>query len=118
MFKYFKVLLALIVCVTFAVSKIEPQAIVDSFPSPSTEPRGLAWDGEYLWCVDAGIDSVYKLDPSNGMIVSSFPFSIDLSYGGITWDDDTTIWIANGSNVYKVDPTTGQSLSYFHCVYG
>ncbi|KPJ66312.1 hypothetical protein AMJ44_08535, partial [candidate division WOR-1 bacterium DG_54_3] len=56
-------LLFCLVCLTFAQSA-EAQGIVDSFPSPASEPRGLAWDGEYLWCADAGTDSVYKLDTS------------------------------------------------------
>ena len=97
---------------------IKGQQIFNSFPSPGDTSRGLAWDGEYLWCADAGTDSVYKLNPSNGTIVSSFPFPIGSSYGGITWSDDNNMWIGNGSNVYKVNPSTGQSLSYFHCVYG
>ena len=114
MLRYLKVVLTLIVCVTFAVSA-ESQAIVDSFPSPGNEPRGLAWDGEYLWCADAEAGFVYKLDPSNGTIVSSFPFAIGSNYGGITWSDDNNMWIGNGSYVYKVDPITGQQLYSFHC---
>jgi len=112
--RYFKFIIALIICVTLAVSA-KPQTIIDSFPSPGNESRGLAWDDEYLWCADAGTDSVYKLNPSNGTIVSSFPFSIGLDYGGITWSDDNNIWIGNGSYVYKVDPNTGQELYSFHC---
>jgi len=112
-----KYLISILSFLVASAYSIEGQQITDSFPSPGDEPRGLAWDGEYLWCADAGTDSVYKLDPSDGTIVYSFSFSIGSSYGGITWDDGN-IWIANGGNVYEVNPSTGQSLSYFHCVYG
>lgn len=112
-----KVLISGLSILLVAVVSADPQTIVDSFPAPGSESRGLAWDGEYLWCADAGVDSVYKLDPLNGNILSSFPFSMDSSYGGITWSDDDNMWIANGSYVYKVDPNTGQSLFNFHCVY-
>ena len=112
--RYLVSLLFCLVCLSFTRST-EAQGIIDSFPSPGSEPRGLAWDGEYLWCADAGTDSVYKLDISDGNVMSSFPFSIESSYGGITWSDDNNIWIANGDYVYKVDPATGDTVSSFHC---
>jgi DNA-binding beta-propeller fold protein YncE len=93
----------------------EAQLIINSFPSPGSEPRGLSWDGEYLWCGDAGTDSVYKLDISNGNIISSFPFPIGFSYGGITWSGDSSIWIADGSYIYEVNPANGGTISSFSC---
>jgi len=107
-------LLFCLVCLTFAQSA-EAQGIVDSFPSPASEPRGLAWDGEYLWCADAGTDSVYKLDTSDGSVISSFPFSIEPDYGGITWSDDDNIWIANVSLISKVNPANGEVIYSFSC---
>lgn len=91
------------------------QTLVDSFPSPGGDPRGLAWDGEYLWCADAQEDSVYRLDPSTGQVVSVFPFLIQDSYGGITWSNDSNAWVADGSFVYKVDPSTGEVIFSFSC---
>lgn len=112
--RYFVPLLVWLMCLT-ATRAAQAQGIVDSFPSPGSEPRGLAWDGEYLWCADAGTDSVYKLDISNGTVISSFPFSVGATYGGITWSDDNNMWIANGSLIYKVNPADGEVISSFSC---
>ena len=93
------------------------ETLVDSFPCPGSEPRGLAWDGEYLWCADAGTDSVYKLDGSTGSIISriSSPVGIEDEYGGIAWSNDGHVWLANGQYVYKLDSATGEVLSSFSC---
>jgi len=94
---------------------VKGQQILNSFPSPGNGSRGLAWDGEYLWCADASTDSVYKLNPSSGAVISSFPFSIASGYGGLTWGKDSTIWIANGYWMSQVNPSTGNTISQFHC---
>jgi streptogramin lyase len=101
-----------LVCFTFTPST-QALEIIGSFPSPGSEPRGLTWDGEYIWCAD--IDSVYKLNPSNGNVISSFPFSLESDYGGITWGEAGNVWIANGSKIFEVDPVSGDTISYFGC---
>ena len=107
-------ILGWIVFATLAVT-VNGQTIVDSFASPGSEPRGLAWDGEYLWCSDARTDVVYKLDTFSGDIVSEFPFNIYEDYGGITWGTDSTIWIANGSYIYEINASTGKTVHSFSC---
>jgi DNA-binding beta-propeller fold protein YncE len=93
------------------------ETLVDSFPSPADEPRGLAWDGEYLWCADAETDSFYKLDSSTGTIIGGIlsPLAINPEYGGIACSNDGNIWFANGQYVYKLDSATGAVLSSFSC---
>ena len=111
----YSILLAFLsTCLTFA-EPARALEVIDSFPAPASESRGLAWDGEYLWCADPGTDSVYKLDPTGGAVVSSFPFSIESDYGGITWSADTTLWIANGSRISEVNPANGNFISTFSC---
>jgi DNA-binding beta-propeller fold protein YncE len=110
----FILFLFFLVYLTFAGSTLA-QEVIDSWPSPGSEPRGLAWDGEYLWCADAGTDSVYKLDISDGTVISSFWLPINPEYGGITWGSDTTIWIADGSMIYEVNPANGAVISSFSC---
>jgi len=93
------------------------EMLVDSFPSPGGEPRGLAWDGAHLWCADAQTDSLYGLEVSTGVVISRFTslYAIQEEYGGITWGDDSTIWLANGSRVYQFNPVTGGIVSSFSC---
>ena len=94
------------------------QEILRQFNAPGPEARGLAWDGQYLWCADSYNGKVYQLDPNDGSIISSFNFSIDYSYGGLAWSPDNTIWITSysgGSTFYKVNPATGAVISSFHC---
>lgn len=91
------------------------QTILNSFPSPGPEPRGLAWDGSFLWCAEYSSGKIYKLNPSSGVKVDSVSFPLQSSFGGITWGSDDQIWVANGSYVYEIDPSSGDTLSSFHC---
>lgn len=94
---------------------VNSQTIVNSFPAPGPEPRGLAWDGSFLWCAEYSSGQVLKLDPVTGAKVDSFSFPFQSNFGGITWGSADQIWVANGSYVYEIDPATGNTLSSFHC---
>lgn len=96
-------------------ASIQSQTIVHSFPAPGPEPRGLAWDGSFLWCAEYSAGRVFKLDPVTGAKVDSFSFSMLSDFGGITWGSSGQIWLANGSRVYELDPASGDTLSYFSC---
>jgi streptogramin lyase len=91
------------------------QTILNSFPSPGPEPRGLAWDGSFLWCVDYYYGKVFKLDPSTGAKVDSFSFPLESNFGGVTWGSDDQIWVANGGLIYEIDPASAETLSSFSC---
>ena len=91
------------------------QTILNSFPSPGIEPRGLAWDGSFLWCAEYSAQMIFKLEPSTGTKVDSVSFPLYGDFGGITWGSHDQIWVANGSYVYEINPATGETLSYFHC---
>lgn len=91
------------------------QTILNSFPSPGPEPRGLAWDGSFLWCAEYSSEKIFKLDPLTGAKVDSFSFPLLSDFGGITWGSDDQIWVANGSYVYEIAPASGDTLSSFHC---
>jgi DNA-binding beta-propeller fold protein YncE len=112
--RYFILFLLLLIC-SICTRFIWAQTTINSFPSPAGEPRGLAWDGEYLWCADAGTDSVYKLDKSDGSVISSIPFSIGSDYGGLTWGAESNMWIANGPIISELNPANGDVISSFSC---
>ena len=97
----------------------QSQQIVSELSAPGPEARGLAWDGDYLWCADASTDKIYKLDPQDGSVVSSINFALDINFGGITWSPDGYLWVSdfrsNQSYYYKIDPVTAAIRTSFHC---
>lgn len=76
--------------------------IVKSFPSPTTGPRGLEYDGTYLYVAQAknelssDPDLIYKIDPSTGNTVEIYNWTLSEFPTGIAWD---------GSNFYVSDDT-------------
>ena len=38
-----------------------PGSVIKSIPSPGSGPGGLAWDGNYLWCLDITDAKIYQL---------------------------------------------------------
>ena len=94
------------------------QSIVKVFDTPGPEPRGLAWDGTYLWCADAQEDSIFKIDPVSGQVVHTLSFSRNFDFsrgGGITWSGDDALWATRSTYFYKIDATTGEEITNFHC---
>lgn len=94
------------------------QEIIRHLEAPGPDARGLAWDGQYLWCAEVFSQKVYQLDPNDGSVVSSFDFNIEYQYGGLAWSDDDYLWITDyrGTSWFiKVNPTTGEMASSFHC---
>lgn len=97
--------------------------VADTIPTPNDFPRGLAWDGTYLWVAgfDSGIANwqylIYKIDPSDGSVVSTIQAPL---YGtstcdpsGLAWDSDGKLWVANQAgtrDIYRVEPSTGTIL--------
>lgn len=47
-------------------------SVISSFDAPDTGITSLDWDGSNLWAVDGTTQYVYKLDPANGDVLSSF----------------------------------------------
>ena len=89
--------------------------VLDSFDSPDsglTQPHGLAFDGEYLWCAGYDNDTIYKLDAS-GNIISAFD-SPGSSPTGLTFDGNY-LWSADDGSlrIYKIDTSTGEVIESF-----
>lgn len=95
-------------------SMLYGQAIIDSLAGPGPGVTGLAWDGSYLWVSGTRRDSIFQMDPVTGMIISGIAFDIEDEYGGLAWDEDSSLWIANKDSVFKLDPVTGDVLAGYH----
>ncbi|MDD5530516.1 MAG: T9SS type A sorting domain-containing protein [bacterium] len=61
--------------------------VIDSFASPHSSPRGIAWDGQYLWLGGAGSGLLYKMNTSCVVIDSVSTGSL------ISWGMDM-VWVA------------------------
>lgn len=101
----------------YAVLKqIIENALGVSFASPSTQPRGLTWDGTHLWNVDSGLPKAYfKIDPSNGTVTDGFNYPGSSFPLGITFDGTniwSTDWTGNGT-IYKHNPADMSIVSSF-----
>lgn len=92
------------------------------FATPKNNPKGLAWDGEYLWLVhdqDYDIGLITKISPDNGQVLYSFP-SPGKEPKGLTWGDNY-LWIIDEQNskyqIFKLDPNMdGKVIDYFSLV--
>lgn len=103
-----------LLCMLLSFAQLQAQAVIDSIAAPGPGVTGLAWDGAYLWVSSTRRDSIFQLDASTGTIISAIPFDIEDDYGGLAWDEDSTIWIANKDSIFKLDPATGEVLSGYH----
>jgi hypothetical protein len=61
---------------------------VRELPAPGRHLCGLAWDGEALWYSDAGTETIYRLDPTDGRVLRELPcpaVRTCLSWDGRLW---------------------------------
>lgn len=101
--------LAVILLAALAPAK----SIVETLDAPAGDIAGLGWENGILWALDAETRTVYSIDPSSGMVTSSFVTAISPSFEGTglavengyvyagAWDNGT-----NGY-VYKYDTSGG-----------
>ncbi len=91
--------------------------IVDTIPSPGTQPQGVTYDGQYAWVVmddnDGDPERVWKIDPLTGDTLMSFPVPTT-SPRGLVWDGNYLWLIARnpggpGCAVFKIDPYGGET---------
>ena len=95
------------------------QGILRQIDAPGPNARGLAWDGQYLWCADAVKDSIFKIDPATGQVMHSIYFDVNGTFGGgLTWNGDGSIWITRMWYFRRLDASTGEELANFYCPCG
>jgi len=72
------------------------------FPSPGPEPRGLDWDGAFLWNVDSETDKIYKLD-AEGQVITSLDTPSPEPWGVLAWDNYLFVSDESTEKIYKLD---------------
>ncbi|TES90319.1 MAG: T9SS type A sorting domain-containing protein [Candidatus Cloacimonadota bacterium] len=81
---------------------------ISSFPAPSSYPRGIAWDGEYLWIGDAQSEVLYQVD-TLGTIIRTVSMTgvIDWSMGMVWVPEHTNghLWVNDyyGNDINQLD---------------
>ena len=92
--------------------------ILSSFDAPGQSsqgphPKGLAFDGTYLWSVDFLDNKIYKLSNS-GAVIGSIPAPSGIS-SGLAWDG-SNLWVSEwfSYKIYKLNPDSGQILMSFN----
>ena len=88
-----------------------PGKVLASFPSPSSCPTGLAFDGRYLWLVDHRTAHLYKIDPATGKVVADV-VSPAFMPAGLAFDGKC-LWVLDmeGGDIFRLDPKMGMTLS-------
>ena len=84
---------------------IEPTvgAILKSFRPPPRNPRDMAYDGEFPWCIDFIDGEIHKIDPKTGQILESIPAPSGIP-SGLTWDGEN-FWVSEwySDTIYKIN---------------
>jgi hypothetical protein len=95
-----------------------------AFPSPTD----MAYDGTYFWIVDWQTNTINKVLPEDGTLLSTIPgpstkpsYQADPGVGsynakpfGIAWDGQA-LWVSDQSDlmIYRINPTDGSLLNAF-----
>ncbi|UCG29298.1 MAG: VCBS repeat-containing protein [candidate division WOR-3 bacterium] len=86
----------------------------DSFPSPGNTPWGLAPGNNCIWLSDIEGETIYKIDPVTGAVLTQFaapdPWTKDLAFDG------QHLWASGNmqSDIYKIDTLNGAIMSVYN----
>lgn len=87
---------------------------IGSFPTPGTEPCGIAFDGTDLWLTDPWFRKIYRLNVG-GQVLGSFPIPNEYRWG-LEWANDCGgMWTsAGGASVlhYTVSGTIDAAYQF------
>lgn len=99
----------------------DPNHILAELENGAFDPFALAFGGGFLWVSDLGTGMIHQLNPYTGVVVSSIDAPGVAPHGarevdaqgivlvapmGLAWDNGF-LWVATGSTLYKLNPSTG-----------
>lgn len=108
---------------TNTINKVLPEdgTVLSTIPGPSNlpsaangnsvtnaKPFGIVWDGAALWVSDHHEDRIYRINPDNGAILTSFSTSAftipSEDPKGLAWDGEF-LWLTDQSSqtIYKIE---------------
>jgi PKD repeat protein len=103
------------------LSPSDPNHILAELENGAFDPFALAYGGGFLWVSDLGTGLIHQVNPYTGVVVSSIdapgvaPHSVRsldprgillVAPMGLAWDNGF-LWVATGSTLYKLNPSTG-----------
>ncbi len=93
-------------------------AVLKTLTGPTTGSDGLAWDNGYLWTISGSSSdhTIYKIDTTDGSIVSQIIDPASGYAGGMTWDG-SALWVSQYyslDKIFKIDPATQETLLVFN----
>ncbi len=89
--------------------------LLDSFDYPTEPqwPHGIAHDGQYLWVnnfIRQQINSLDKINPETGELISSIPATADVSVGIEYIGNSLWVTIASPNKIQRMNPSTGDII--------
>ncbi|MFC2108127.1 PKD domain-containing protein [Candidatus Bipolaricaulota bacterium] len=101
----------------------DPNHILAELENGAFDPFALTFGGGYLWVSDLGTGLIHRVNPHTGVVVSSIdapgiaPHSaldpkgiVLVAPMGLAWDNGY-LWVATGSTLYKLNPSTGDVVT-------
>lgn len=100
-----KPLLAVVLIALGAPVRAAPGDVVASFAAPGSDPRGLAFDGTYLWLLDIDGEErkFWRIDPATGDATLGLQTSVGFEHGLAS--SGSLLWtVHDTSDIWSVDP--------------
>jgi streptogramin lyase len=76
--------------------------ILGAIPAPGTRSHGMAWEAQWLWCVDTTDKAIYRLDPTNGSIIEKLVCTEPEPHGMTIYDGQMWLCDAKTREVFVI----------------
>ena len=106
-----KIIIILTICSSIYANNSSPHyTILKKFPSPTSGPMGLAYDGQNFWTVDPIDRALISFSLNEGELIKYFPLPIGF-WSGVTFDGEYLLVInVKNNKVLKINSLTGEII--------